>query len=185
MRKVHELLAPYKTLGEESFDYYSTQINLPGIGSEAVAASLIEEPDLYIEEADQGLETKPHITILYGIETLDLKAIRQAVGKLNLKEISFELGATEVFTPKDQPYDVVVLEVLSPDLHKLHDMIAHTVPTTEDFEVYKPHLTLAYVKRGQGAKYDQQNTPLTGQAYTVTGFVFCDKNSERQYPIRL
>ena len=179
MRNIKDL---YISLGEESYDYYSTQINLPNSGADAFARQFIDLIDLYQDEADQGIESTPHITVFYGIEDFVVDVLRKELKGFG--SIAFEFGATEIFEHNDTPYDVVVVEVYSQDLYRLHDSIGQSVATTETFD-YHPHMTLAYVKKGMGEKYNQVDTPLTGKQFMVSSIVFCDKHTKKQYLINL
>jgi hypothetical protein len=112
----------------------------------SLAASIPDE-DL----ADDGRETDPHVTVLYGLHGDDPAAVRTALAGEG--PIAMTLGKTKVFaaTP-DRPCDVVVLEVDSPDLHRLNAKLAE-LPNTNAYPEYRPHATLAYVKPGRGTQY--------------------------------
>lgn len=76
-----------------------------------------------------------------------------------------------------------MVEVDSPDLHKLHDLIKKSLPNTQDFDEYRPHVTLAYLKPGMGKKY-ATDEPLGGE-FTAETLCFCpkDKSGKTEVPL--
>lgn len=134
----------------ESHSYASTQITLP-LSTEAIAKALIAEEDLFTEEADCGVETESHVTVLYGLDDsalLMVSALVKGFGSLRLK-----FARTGVFQPEGKDYDVVYIDVESPDLKSLHNLLLQLPHKQSDFDYYEPHLTLAYVRRSTGVRY--------------------------------
>jgi phage gp29-like protein len=135
-------------------DFATTQINMPddvaanvlGLGTNMIAPE-----DL----AGDGLEPFPHCTVKYGIapdETLDdVRLVVEAAspGKM-------VLGKTSHFSTGD--YDVVFVSVDSPDLEAINARITAGLRTTPTQSGYVPHVTIAYVVSGAGAKYDGDDT---------------------------
>ncbi len=75
-------------------------------------------------------------------------------------------------------FDVVVVEIISDDLKALHALIKENLPNEQTYEDYRPHLTLAYVKSGAGAKYDELELDVTGNKVVVDEVVFSDKEGD-------
>lgn len=112
--------------------------------------------DIFTKEGDRsfGLETEPHITILYGLhEEVTTKQIKDILkgfefGKVILHNISlFE-------SPE---YDVLKFDVRYPTkggafLHKANKALT-TLPHTTSFPDYHPHMTIGYLNDGSGKKY--------------------------------
>lgn len=110
----------------------------------------IEECDLYEEDGEFGLEKKPHVTCLYGLlpdeVTLeDIKGVTDEFGPIHLT-----LGKTSMF--ENERYDVVKVEVKSADLHALNAALRQ-LPYDNDYDTYVAHATIAYVNKGCGKKY--------------------------------
>lgn len=169
-------------------DYSSTQINLPEPVAAQVrsAASDIQEEDL----APDGREDEPHTTVLYGLHADDPAEVQRLLA--DEPPIRVRLGKSSIFPAKDTDIarggadvaDVVKLDVDSPDLHRLNAKLA-TLPHTSTFPTYQPHVTLAYVKPGEGAKYAGHEIPgVTGQEMTVDHILFSDR-SGKQHVVRL
>jgi 2'-5' RNA ligase len=73
--------------------------------------------------------------------------------------INIEVDGIGVFENKD--YDVVKFNV-NPDgsLQELHDKLSE-FPNSNSFPDYKPHITLAYIKKGLGKKYIRNDYKYT------------------------
>ena len=65
--------------------------------------------------------------------------------------INIKVDGVDIF--ENEKYDVVKFNV-SPDgaLQYLHDELSK-LPNSNEFPDYKPHITLAYIKKGLGKKY--------------------------------
>lgn len=166
---------------ETVHEFSSTQVNLPKAVSKEVidtGNTLIPESELYTDPEDPsyGREETPHITVKYGLHTDkadDVRAILQ-----NERPFAAKLGKISIFAGKgDTPYDVVKADVESPELHRLNKLIAAGTKVTDTFPDYKPHVTLAYVKKGEGEKY-VGNTDLEGKEITFDAITFSSKNGE-------
>ena len=67
----------------------------------------------------------------------------------------------------------------SPDLHRINALLRQ-LPHTNDFPTYQPHVTIAYLKPGQGAQYDGQSIPgVTGQTITLHSIAFSGKDGKQ------
>lgn len=92
------------------------------------------------------------------------------------------LGKLDLFRHRDQ--DVLKINVYSPDLD--HDnAVLKQLPNTNNFPVYNPHVTVAYLKPGTGEKYLHLSNPMQGREVTMGGFVFSDPDKKYSYlPLR-
>jgi 2'-5' RNA ligase len=150
------------------FDYCSTQVNLPDDAAKAVrewAAKLIPDEVL----AEQGREAEPHITVLYGLHNDEPEAAQKVAAGFG--SITVKLGEVDVF--EADGYDVVFLDVKSPDLANLHEKLVE-LEHTKTHPEYHPHLTLAYVKSGEGAQFKGAKLETLDEL-TFDGFAFSDK----------
>ena len=112
----------------------------------------IKIEDLYKSENERyGLEDKPHITILYGFhDEVNAETIRECLGGEVNTPIKIKIDSIDIF--ENEEYDVVKLNVESSQLRKLN-ALCKKLPYTTDYPDYNPHMTIAYVKKGEGAKY--------------------------------
>jgi len=153
--------------------FSSTQINLPDELAKHVKAEAAKIPDWAL--APEGRETEPHVTVKYGIHSNSPAETRNAIaghGKVKIR-----LGRTSHF-PDSGDGDVIKAEVHSPSLHRLNKKINDAVPHTDTHPDYKPHVTLAYVKRGLGRKFSGSDA-LIGKEASADHIVFSAKNGTK------
>jgi 2'-5' RNA ligase len=106
-------------------------------------------PDIvYDDETKQfGLETKPHVTILYGFTggkeiSEQIKEITERAKtpiKVKIKSISKFEG---------EEFDVLKFDVESDILTKLNKIFTNNFENVNDFPDYHPHITIGYIKKG-------------------------------------
>lgn len=156
-----------------TYDKSSTQITLPEHEAAPIRdfAAQIPDSDIYTEKGDNtyGREKEPHITALYGINNDDVEPVTKALAKIG--PISVSLGDVSAFENKDKPFDVLKLDVDSPALHEVNAAIKAATDNSSDFPDYKPHLTLAYVKKGAAKKYVGSNK-FAGKKITFNSLQF-------------
>jgi 2'-5' RNA ligase len=129
---------------------------------------MIADEDL----ADEGRESEPHVTALYGLHDDDPQAVADVLAKFGPLDVT--LGRVSVFPASDAGgADVVKLDVKGDDLHRLHDALKG-LPHTLTHPDYQPHVTLAYVKPGRGARY-AGNDALAGLRVRLGDVEFSDR----------
>lgn len=135
---------------------------------------LVEPDDLYTKEAENGLETEVHVTVLYGLHNPEPDESRELLAdRGNTKLI---LGKTSIFeTPE---YDVLKFDVDSNDLKKLNQLLRKNCEYTSSYPRYVPHCTIAYLKKGRGKKY-VGNADFQGTSVTVKELTFSSKNGKK------
>lgn len=108
----------------------------------------IDQDNLYInvEEGIDGLEDFPHITAKYGIINDEFKHISDLIEGYG--NIDVQLNKVELFT-QNPKFDVLKITITGDKLQKLHDILSES-NDGDKFPDYKPHLTLAYLKKGTG-----------------------------------
>lgn len=141
----------------------------------------IDENDLYTEEADRtfGLEDEPHCTLLYGLhKEVGVDDVISIVKNYTFDEL--KLQNASLF---ENDYDVLKFDVgyANDGESFLHDCNKElcTLPHTTSFPDYHPHATIAYIKKGMGAKYVEQ---LKGLNYSVkpSHIVYSMSNGEKK-----
>lgn len=155
--------------------FASTQVQLTGeIGGKMLAfAQSIPANEL----ADDGIETDPHVTVKYGIHSDDPKGVIEAVKQS--EPITLTLGDLTLFpATDDHDYDVLKIDVDSPALSALHDVISEACENTETHSTYQPHATIAYLKRGIGQKYVGKS-PVSGETFTANQITFSATDGTR------
>src|ERR1017187_161328 len=121
-------------------------------------------------DPNEGRETEQHVTVLYGFDE-DFDAARLMHMLRDRGEISFTLGEVSRFECPD--YDVLKVDVSSPAIEKIHRDIAvvfkdDIVPSEN---LYTPHLTIAYLKKGELLNLDGDRT-FAGRKVTVEEMLY-------------
>lgn len=124
--------------------------------------------------ADYGKEKNPHVTILYGIEASDETKAKGLLNRMN-KKINVQLGKVTLFTNNPQ-FDVLKIDVHSQDLTQLNALLSKSVKFKNDYPGYHPHLTLAYLKKGQGKQYNGDNR-FEGMNLSLDTIIYSDGNT--------
>jgi 2'-5' RNA ligase len=118
--------------------------------------SLIEKEDIYDdEEGEYGLCKEPHITLLWGIhpDEVDVDLAKNIIKSIGSMEI--ETDKISIFENPD--FDVVKYEIEPTErLLQIRNILSKTLPNTQTYPEYKPHITLSYVKKGKGKKYKEK-----------------------------
>ncbi len=140
--------------------YQSTQINLNGR-----LYNEVTQTRYYINKADViEFETCPHITLLYGIKrSVPAASIREIIE--NKSPFSVQFGAVGIFSNPD--FDVLYVSVMpNKSLSDFYDAL-QVLPNENTHPNYKPHITLAYMKKGLAKKYLNIFNPLQGKTFNV------------------
>jgi 2'-5' RNA ligase len=171
LKDITHVIGPDLGQNEPAREFSSTQVNLSKAVADHVRAFGATIPDHKI--AEDGREDEPHITVKFGIHDDTHHGTAEAIK--GEKPITANLGTMSLF--KGPEAHVLKIDVHSPDLHRLNGKIKKAVPTTDTHHKYRPHLTIAYLKPGEGAKYDGRPIPnVTGKTITFNTVQFSDKN---------
>jgi hypothetical protein len=144
--KSKESLEGMKKAISEEKKYGCLMVELPKDIADHIrtfAKTAIKDEDLYTEEEGFGREDEIHTTVLYGLEEQTGDKVLEQVTPVNVK-----LGKIARFSDDKKPYDVMIIEVESEDLHNLHEHVGDEFEHITTYSDYKPHITLAYVKKG-------------------------------------
>lgn len=164
-------------------DYSSTQVNLPKSEADEVrkVAAKIPDADIYTDPKDPsfGREENPHVTVKYGLHTADPKEVEPLIKGIG--PITAKIGKVSIF--ENDGFDVVKADVNSPQLHALNKKIAEGTKVTDTHPDYKPHVTIAYVKKGMGEKYIGDKS-LEGKEITFDTLTFSGKDG-KEHPFKL
>lgn len=156
-------------------DFSSTQVDLFGSAADALRGIAKRIPDSHL--ADDGREGEPHVTVKYGLHTADPEDVKRAL--MGHGPVKLRFGKTSLFPPnKEDGYEVVKVDIESPDLQRLNKKIASALPHTDTHPDYHPHATVAYVKIGKGKQYSG-DAALHGREVTADRITFSSKNGKK------
>lgn len=156
-------------------EYSSTQVDLPEPLAERVLSIGRAIPD--VDLAEDGRETKPHVTVKWGLHTNDADEVRAILAKE--APFTVTLGKTSFFPNGESGSgDVLKVDVTSARLRRLNKQIGQALEHTSTHPGYQPHVTVAYLKPGRGKAYEGDDA-LAGTEMTVDRLVFSDQNGQR------
>jgi 2'-5' RNA ligase len=146
MLKLTELL----TEGKETYEYGCVMLytNFPG---EIIKLQDAINPD---DLQDPGIEYEPHCTLLYGLHAgVTLDQVTDIVNR-------YKYNSLKAYNPslfENPEFDVLKYDVGYPDragafLHQCNQRLK-TLPNTQKYPDYHPHMTIAYLKPGKGKEY--------------------------------
>jgi 2'-5' RNA ligase len=139
---------------------------------------------VYEEEGKHyGKETNPHITLMYGLSPIEENRVKELLTKVP-KKISARLGKISKFENSDTPYDVLKIEVNSPHLYKIHEMIRNNFENDYKWPEYNPHVTLSYVKKGTCNEYVGNKT-FEGMKFTFENFTYSNGIREQNHKVNM
>lgn len=122
-------------------------------------AANIDAADL----TEDGIETFSHVTVLYGL--MPSVAPGEIAHFAYLFEpVTVTFGDISLF--ENDEFDVVKLSVEGEDLRRLERMLRY-LPNENKWPEYNLHMTLAYVRPGQGKRYLAMDNPLKGRTVTI------------------
>jgi len=125
----------------------------------------IDKTDLYEDDTNKyGLENKSHITLLYGLHKgVSLKDVEDSLTNIN---IPAKLKLTKISLFENEKYDVLKFDVKIDSLGKINKKLSE-LPYTSEYDEYKPHVTIAYLKKGKGKKYTDKFKDLNYEVKTT------------------
>lgn len=140
---------------------------------------IIGENILYTEEGENyGRESDPHVTIKYGLtENYDENYMRECLKEI--KPFDILVGKMDIF--ENEKFDVVKFNVDGKKLREIRK-IFDCLPNEDKYPEYNPHMTLAYVQKGQGRKYKNKSS---GKLAKVKIEQICYSNKGKKYYIDL
>lgn len=138
----------FEQLLEESHDYSCVMAPAPPKIANAVinwGKMNIDDDDLYDdEEEDKGREDEVHVTVKYGLtEGQPSEELLRIIEETQPFDI--EIGTCSIFEAPE--YDVVKFSVESRELRKLNARVSE-LPHEDQHPKYRPHMTVAYVRKG-------------------------------------
>lgn len=137
----------------------------------------IDDKILYKEGDEYGREFHPHVTIKYGLTKSyskeKMEEMLKSVYKFNVK-----IKGMSVF--ENEKFDVVKLDIESDMLEKLNKKFSK-LPNEDEHPEYHPHLTLAYVKKGEGEKFVKDIDKF--DKVPIAAIVYSDKGEKLHFDL--
>lgn len=152
-------------LEDTTYKYHSVQVLLDPLISEkdrrfrSLQKDIAKE-DLYPEEE----LPEAHVTLLYGLtKEEDFFSVRQKFA--TMPPPKFKIGKISRFDNAPE-FDVIKFEIESEDFHKINSLLRKH-DNENKYPEYKPHMTIAYVKKGACKELEGEDHPLFGEEFVV------------------
>lgn len=163
-----------------NYDFSSVHIDLPKSLSQEILAwgkENIIDDDIFVSQSDPsfGREDEIHSTVLYGIHSSKSDQVKKLAS--DQKPINAKLGNIEIF---DNPpnFDVVVIKVISEDMKRLNKIFSDNIAHTNKYKNFRPHVTIAYVKKGKGYKHRKVKNWI-GKEFKSDYLIFSSTNGTK------
>jgi hypothetical protein len=178
------MIKRYKQFVKESINGYAYGCVMVDYKFENWSSLLdsINTEDIYkVEGKNYGLQPRPHLTLLYGIhDTVTDEQIQNCFQDTTEEDFKVKISGVSLF--ENPEFDVVKLEVVkTPILEEVNKKLSE-LPNSNQFPEYKPHITIAYVKKGLGQKYIDPNYEYQIKNISKIVYVRPDKS---EYNIQL
>ena len=152
---------------------------LPSGPRDAIAElqTFIDPADL--DEPAGGLEKLPHLTVLWRLRDEDRERVKKLVAQFGPLTATF--GDVTFFPATETGgADVLKLDIDSKDAMRLNRLLRQLLPVyhVSPQVDYKPHVTVAYLKRGKGEKYVGEAL-FTGRTCHMRVLEFVDTKEQR------
>lgn len=128
--------------------------------------------------APDGLEDHYHITVKYGfvddgseVKTL-LRELLSQFGPIKVR-----LGPLSLFRGNEDG-DVLKMVVFSPQLMKLNERVSASFECEDKYPVYRPHMTIAYLKPEFSGQYDGAKVGFVNTTCLIDTAEFGDKEKK-------
>jgi len=95
---------------------------------------------------ENGIQKLFHITVLFGVNDNIEDEVKKVFDKY--KPVQIETNGIKYFS-SDPNYDVAIVRCKSEELTKIHEELKDTLENKETYPNYKPHITIAYLKKGE------------------------------------
>jgi 2'-5' RNA ligase len=118
--------------------------------------------------AADGIDTDPHVTIVYKLLETSPVSVFKAVK--NRKPVVAKIGELGIFENDD--FDVLKFEIASSQLRDLNRSITESCLVETLYPTYRPHMTVAYLKKGEGKQYVSAKTKLPGLSFVCEELFF-------------
>lgn len=162
-----------------SYEFSSTHAELPKQLSDKIIAwgrDVIPESDVFRDPEDPsfGRENDIHVTLLYGIHDTNPDGLKELLSKQD--PFVVRLGNVTTFTNNDK-FDVIKIDAQGDGLFRLNQLFKANLEHTSKFPNYRPHITIAYVRKGKGPK--SGSGYFKGEKFIVDEIVFSSSSGKK------
>jgi len=170
---------------EHTYSFSCAMLNLNDYITQLItewAKENIPEEALYIDldNGIEGYETTSHVTVKYGLHDPDPNNLTKLVNGYG--SINIQCGNIDIFD-NNPSFDVLKINIKSDQLMELNKLICDNMEYTDKFDVYIPHATIAYVKKGSCDKFI--NSPVFNKLVDRIDEIYFTSRSGDEFYIKL
>lgn len=138
-------------------EYGAVMLSAP-LNNWGLVLKQIKQEHIY-NNKDMGLETYPHVTLLYGLEhDVDYDSVARDVSFFT--PLFLEIENVSLFEKED--FEVLKCDIKYNEyLHSLNDFLKSKYKHKQLYDKYHPHMTITYLKKGTGKYYVNSNVKKT------------------------
>ena len=160
------------------YNFSSVQVNLPhDLAQEIIRWGKEHIPDneLYTDDkpGHLGREDEIHLTVLYGLHADSPQQTKELVSKT--KPFPVHLTKIGIFSTNPD-FDVVKINIDGDELRDLNARLAKNCQHTNRHGSYQPHVTIAYVQKGDGWKHEG-NSQFDGKSFMANELIFSSRSA--------
>jgi len=134
---------------------YGCVMIYPNVENWDETTSMISPNDVYKTAPRYGIETDPHVTLLYGLHPdVTKEDVKRVVNRFKKRKFNIKVDGIGKFD--ENKFSVVKLNIDSNILHQMNAELKK-LPHTNKYQDYEPHMTIAYVKPGRADRYLSDN----------------------------
>ena len=142
----------------------------------------IPESELYLPADpdcpwNYGLETETHVTVAACLDNdVDLTELKKFLSPLK----SYKLMLADVSVFENEKFDVLKCSVRCDELVRTNKDISDNFELHTEFKEYRPHITIAYMRKGYADKYARRvvNEPVFIHPLCFSFSRFCGDTPE-------
>lgn len=166
------------------YPYSTVQVLLPDPLSARIKkyANNIPDEKIFLSGNDPYMARikEPHVTVKYGLETMDPNDVREVVKGTGYIPISF--GRVALF--ENSEFNILVVKVISEQLKKLYRLLTYKLASKSSMYTYNPHVTIAYLRPTYGLEY-VGDMDFQYEEFIAHSVQFCGKNEGKKEMISL
>lgn len=160
------------------YEYGCVMVEVP-VKNWKEITSYIDPEDVYEEEGDStyGIQNNPHLTLLYPIlNNVKFEEVKSILDEIVNKNINIKIDKIDTF--ENEKFDVVKFNVENNEyLNRIHELLKLNLPNEDKYDIYRPHITIAYLKRGTSKKYKRKYN----HSLNVNKITYVNANGLKEY----
>lgn len=168
-----------KLMEAKHYEYGCVMLEIPFLEEDwKNLTDKINFEDIYTDPEDStyGKEKYPHLTLLYGLHSeVTLDQIKNCFSGIN----SIDVEINGIGTFQGEQFDVVKFNVVKNEkLQTIFNNLSK-LPNSNRFKDYQPHITISYLRKGTGKKYEDSS--FKKEFLGLNKICYSNPNGQKEY----